>query len=134
MIAALTFFLSSIFLPPFNDERPTYPSYDYWAARAHEIMPHRRTIPLEGMFPGSNHLRIELIVSPTGDVIDAHVKGEEILKFWAQVLEEVRLWKFVPFKRFGKNVTAEVEEYVNFCSAGTIAQKSCGRTGNPTRL
>jgi hypothetical protein len=52
-------------------------------------------------------------VSPAGDVIDAHTKGEEIMKYWPQVLEEVRLWKFVPFKRFGKNVTAEVEEYVN---------------------
>ena len=112
MIPALTCFLSSIFLPPFTDGRPTYPSYDYAAARAHEIKPYRRTIPLEGMFPGSNQLRIELIVSPTGDVIDAHVKGEEILKFWPEVKNEMRGWKFLPFKRHGKAVTAEVEEYI----------------------
>jgi hypothetical protein len=113
MIVALTFFLSSIFLPPFNDERPTYPSYDYRAARAHEIKPHRRTIPLEGIFPGSIHLRLKLIVSPTGDVIDAHVKGEEILKFWHEVKDEVRGWKFLPFKPHGKAVTVEVEEYID---------------------
>lgn len=123
MIAALTFFLSSIFLPPLNDERPTYPSYDYRAARAHEIKPHRRTIPLEGMFPGSNHLRIELIVSPTGDVIDAHVKGEEILKFWPEVENEVRGWKFLPFKRHGKAVTAEVEEYIDLVPPGRLPAK-----------
>jgi len=122
MIVAFTFFVSTLFLSPFNDESPAYPWYDYKVARAHEIKPHRRTIPLEGVSPGFNQLRLELIVSPTGDVMDAHTSGEEILKFWPQLQREIRLWKFIPFKRHGKAVMAEVEEYVDLVPLGRMPE------------
>ncbi len=112
-MVALTCILSGILSQGSGDNKPLYPSYDFDIARKHEIKPHRRTIPLEGVSPGFNQLRLELTVSPTGDVIDAHTKGEEILKFWLQVQREIRLWKFVPFKKHGKAVMAEVEEYVD---------------------
>jgi hypothetical protein len=114
IIIAFSCFLSSIFLWALNEKRPSYPSYDYDVARAHEIKPHRRTIPLAGVLPGFNQLRLTLIVSPTGDVVDADPGGDrEILKFWPQLQDEVRLWKFTPFERNGKAVTAEVEEYID---------------------
>jgi hypothetical protein len=112
-IVVLTCMLSGIFSQDSGDRRHSYPIYDYDVVRKHEIKPHRRIIPLEGMSPGSDQLRIELLVSPTGDVIDAHTKGEEILKLWPQLQREIRLWRFVPFKKNGKAVMAEVEEYLD---------------------
>ena len=47
-IIALTCLLTSLFLSASDEKRPSYPSVDYDVARAHEIKPHRRTIPLEG--------------------------------------------------------------------------------------
>src|SRR6266481_2399705 len=106
--------VSSIFFQESGDKRHSNPSFDYEVARGHEVKPHRRTIPLKGIRPGFNQLRLTLIVSPAGDVASADAGGEdEILKFWPQVQDEVRLWKFTPFERDGKAVTAEVEEYID---------------------
>ena len=111
---ALTCLLSSICLGASDEKRPSYPSYDYEIARAHEIEPHRRTIPLKGVSPGFNQLRLTLTVSPMGDVVDAGAGGDrEALKFWPQLQDEVRQWKFTPFEENGQAVTAEVEEYID---------------------
>jgi len=113
-IIALTCSLSSIFSQEPGDKRATYPSFDYDVARAHEIKPHRRTIPLKGVHSGFNQLRLSLIVSPAGDVVDAEAGGEEnTLSFWPQLQGEVRQWKFTPFEENGKAVMAEVEEYLD---------------------
>ena len=113
-IIALACLLSSIFFQESGDKRHSNPSFDYDVARGHEIKPHRRTIPLKGVTPGFNQLRLTLIVSPAGEVASADASGEaEILKFWPQLQDEVRLWKFTPFERNGKPVTAEVEEYID---------------------
>lgn len=113
-IVALTCLVSSIFFQESGDKRHSNPSFDYEVARGHEIKPHRRTIPLKGIRPGFNQLRLTLIVSPVGDVKSADASGQdEILKFWSQLQDEVRLWKFTPFEKNGKAVTAEVEEYID---------------------
>jgi ankyrin repeat protein len=113
-IIAWTCLLSSIFFQESGDKRDSNPSFDYDVARSHEIKPHRRTIPLKGVRPGFNQLRLTLIVSPAGDVASADASGkDEMLRFWPQLQDEVRLWKFTPFERNGKKVTAEVEEYID---------------------
>ena len=113
-IVAFTCLLSNISLWASNEKRPSYPSYDYQIARAHEIKPHRRTIPLRGVRDGDNELRLTLIVSPTGDVLDAKADDDtKTLKFWPQLQGEVRQWKFTPFEENGKAVTAEVEEILD---------------------
>jgi len=113
-IIALTCLLSSISLWSSNEKQPSYPSYDYDVARAHELKPHRRTIPLEGVRPGFNQLHLTLTVSPTGDVVESDATGDSgILKLWPQLQGEVRQWKFTPFEENGKTVTAEVEEYID---------------------
>jgi ankyrin repeat protein len=64
--------------------------------------------------PGINQLHLTLIVSPTGGVVDASAGGDrEALKYWSQLQDEVRLWRFTPFEVNGKAVTAEVEEYLD---------------------
>src|SRR5207244_2510430 len=106
-------FVSSIFLCA-SDEKPSYPSYHYDVARTHEVKPHRRTIPLEGVRSGFNQLHLTLTVSPTGDVMDADAGGDhDALIFWPQLQDEVRQWKFTPFEKNGIAVTAEVEEYLD---------------------
>jgi ankyrin repeat protein len=113
LVLAVTCLISGGFFPP-SDDKPSYPSYTYEAARTHEIKPHRRTIPLEGVHQGFNQLHLTLTVSSTGDVVDAEASGDhEILKFWPQLQSEVRQWKFIPFEKNGKVVTAEVEEYLD---------------------
>lgn len=97
-----------------DEKRPSYPPFDYDVARTHEIKPHRRTVPLKGVSPGFNQLRLTLTVSPTGDVMNADAGGDaESLKYWPQVQPEVQRWKFIPFEVNGKAVTAEIEEYVD---------------------
>ena len=106
--------LASVFHWAFDEKHPSYPSYDYDVARAHEIKPHRRTVPHAGIRPGFNQLRLTLVVSPLGDVVEADASGEdEIVKLWPQLEGEVLLWKFTPFEKDGKAVTAEVEEYLD---------------------
>ncbi len=113
-ISALTILLLGSLLCPQNEKEPLYPSYDYEQVRAHEIKPHRRTIPMEGVRHGFNQLRLTLIVSPSGDVLDAKAGGDvKVLKFWPQLQDEVRHWRFIPFEENGKAVTAQVEEYID---------------------
>ncbi|HLX86466.1 MAG TPA: ankyrin repeat domain-containing protein [Terriglobales bacterium] len=113
-VVALTCLLASLCLWASDEKRPAYPSYDYDVARTHEIEPHRRTIPVEGVRSGSNQLRLTLTVSPTGDVLESDAAGDPgIMKLWPQLQGEVRRWKFTPFEANGKAVTAEVEEYID---------------------
>lgn len=112
-IVVLTCLVASALSWAANDKRAPYPSYQYGVARAHEVKPHRRIIQLEGVSPGFNQLRLTLAVSPTGEVIDANASGNGDMKFWPKVKSEVRQWKFTPFERDGRAVTAEVQEYVD---------------------
>lgn len=113
-IIALTCLLTSLFLSASDEKRPSYPSVDYDVARAHEIKPHRRTIPFEGVRDGFNQLHLTLTVSPTGDVLESDAAGDPgILKLWPQLQGEVQQWKFAPFEEDGKAVTVEVEEYID---------------------
>jgi len=91
-----------------------YPSFDYQATYAHEIKPHRRTIPLAGVSSGGNQLRLTLTISPAGDVLDAKADGEERdVKLWPDLRPEILRWKFIPFEVDGRPVTASVEEYID---------------------
>lgn len=111
-IVAFTCLLSSVCVWASDEKRP--PSFDYDIARAHEIKPHRRTVPLQGVQSGFNQIHLTLTVSTTGEVVDAKPSGDhEPLKFWPQLEDEVRKWKFTPFEENGKAVTAEVEEYLD---------------------
>ena len=113
-IVVLALLLSGSFLWAFNEKQSSHPSYDYEIARAHEIKPHRRTIPIEGVHPGFNQLSLTLTVSPIGDVTNADANGDpNSMKFWPQLEGEVYQWKFTPFETNGKAVTAEVEEYID---------------------
>jgi ankyrin repeat protein len=97
-----------------DGKRASYPSFPYDVARAHEIAPHRRNIPLDGVGPGFHQLRLTLTVSPRGEVLDANAGGDrQMLRFWPQLQSEVRQWKFVPFEINGMPVTAELEEYID---------------------
>jgi ankyrin repeat protein len=114
MVAFALFFALPLGLGAAQEKKPDYPSFDYDATRAHEIKPHRRTIPTEGMREGFNQLHITLTVSPTGDVLHAEATGNDNdMKHWQEVQAEVAAWKFTPFEKDGKAVTAEVEEYVD---------------------
>jgi ankyrin repeat protein len=100
-----------------------YPSFDYDTARSHEIEPHRRTIPFEGVRPGFNQLRLTLTVSPAGDVIGAEAGGEKpSLDIWPSLEGEVRQWKFEPFEENGKATTATVEEYIDLVPPERLPQ------------
>ena len=113
-VVALVLLLSSIFPQAFDEKPSSYPSYGYDVARAHEIKPHRRRIPMEGVRSGFNQLHLVLIVSPTGDVLDAQAGGNgDTLRLWPQLKGEVSQWKFTPFEEHGKVVHAEVEEYID---------------------
>jgi ankyrin repeat protein len=100
-----------------NEKCPGCPCFEYEEGQAHEIKPHRRTIPTEGIVPSDwavTQLRLTLTVSPAGDVLEAEAKGDpKALKFWPQLQNEVHTWKFKPFELNGKAVTAEVEEYLD---------------------
>lgn len=107
-----------------DEKSQANPTFDYDVARTHEIKPHRRTIPFDGVGPGFNQLRLTLIVSPTGDVTSADANGGgDIMKFWPQLQGEVRRWKFTPFERDGKAVAAEVEEYIDLVPPERLPQK-----------
>ncbi len=109
----LSFLLSSAAIWASDEKNP---SFEYNVVRAHELEPHRRTIPHQGVIPGFNQLRLTLIVSPAGDVIDADAEADgddKILKFWPELKEEVLQWKFIPFEKNGAPVAAEIEEYLD---------------------
>ncbi len=111
---AIFIYLLTLSLFGYSDEKSAGPSYDYDVARSHEIKPHRRTIPTIGVQPGFNQLRLRLTVSSTGDVLNVEAGGDrEALKFWPQLQDEVKGWKFTPFTVNGKAIEAEVEEYLD---------------------
>jgi ankyrin repeat protein len=111
-VLALTLFVSPLHAQ--DREAPQYPSFDCEVARTHEIKPHRRTIPTVGARTGFNQLRLTLIVSPNGEVLQSDGGGDpNALKFWPQLQGEVNKWKFTPFEKDGKPVTAEIEEYLD---------------------
>jgi ankyrin repeat protein len=112
IIVAFACLLSGVCLWASDEKR--LPSFEYDVARAHEIKPHRRIIPLQGAHPGFDQLHLTLTVSPTGEVVDTDATGDpELLKLWPQLQSEVRQWKFTPFEENGRAVTAEVEEYID---------------------
>ena len=114
LILALACLLSSAGAWGVQEKQSAYPSFDFHAAYAHEIKPHRETIPLAGVTHGGDQLRLALTVSPAGDVLDAKPAGEEPdLKFWPALRPEVLAWKYTPFEVDGRPVTASVEEYVD---------------------
>jgi ankyrin repeat protein len=97
-----------------KEPQPTYPHFDYEIAQKHEIKPHRSAIPVDGVQPGFNQLHLTLSVSPAGDVVDSKADGNrELLRFWPQLQSEVSQWKFIPFEKNEKTVTAEIEEYID---------------------
>lgn len=98
-----------------SDDAPSiYPRIDYQTAYSHELKPHRRAIPHEGVDGGHDQLSLTLIVSATGDVMHARASGDDkILRFWPDLQNEVYQWKFTPFEVNGKASTVEVEEYLN---------------------
>jgi ankyrin repeat protein len=114
VILALAFLLSCACAWAAQENQPEYPSFDYEAARTHEIKPHRRAIPHAGIREGENQLHLTLTVSPAGAVLDAKAEGEEkILKFWPDLRPEVLRWKFIPFEMDGRPVTASIDEYID---------------------
>ena len=115
---------ASIQLLGFDEKKAASPSFDYDVAKAHEVKPHRRTIPLPGARAGFNQLRLTLTVSPAGDVLNAEASGDDgALKFWPQLQAEVRNWKFVPFEQGGNAVTAEIEEYLDLVPPERLPKK-----------
>jgi ankyrin repeat protein len=113
-VAILACLSSGIVLKASDDKPSSNPTFDYEVARAHEIKPHRRTIPLNGVESGFNQLRLVITVSPAGDVLDVEANGDkDALRFWPQLQGEVRQWKFTPFDQSGNPVTAEIEEYID---------------------
>src|SRR5580698_4143931 len=87
---AVALLFSHTLLGASDEKRPSYPTFDYDVARAHEIKPHRRRIPTEGISGGFNQIHLILIVSAAGDVVDAQAGGDDkSLEFWPQLRGEV---------------------------------------------
>jgi ankyrin repeat protein len=113
-LATFACLLSSVAAQAQETKRPAYPIFDYDTAVKHELAPHRRTIPVDGVHSGSNQIGLELVVSPAGDVLEANANGTTgSLEFWPQLQGEVNQWRFTPFEKEGKPVTAQVEEYID---------------------
>lgn len=113
-VILLTLLASSFCIGMPQEIKSVNPTFDYDAARNHEIKPHRRTIPHEGVGEGFNQLHLTLTVSPAGNVLEAEAGGEEKdLKIWPDLRSEVLRWEFVPFEVNGKAVKATVEEYLD---------------------
>jgi hypothetical protein len=110
---ALLCLLPGSWLLASEGQKPSYPSFDYQTARDHEIKPHRRTIPVDGVREGPTQLGLKLTISPTGDVTHAEPgNDDDEVKLWSRVEGEVYQWKFTPFEIGGKAVTAEVQEFI----------------------
>ena len=90
------------------------PKIEYDIARKHELQPHRRTIPHEGVREGFNQLHLTLTVSPLGDVVDEDAQGDDTpMQFWPELKGEVHDWKFTPFEKDGKPGSVKIEEYID---------------------
>jgi hypothetical protein len=105
-------------------EANSYPIFGYDIVQAHEIKPHRMRVPMNRVVDGSTRLTVgqnfigvtsvalKLIISPTGDVMSAttrSTKGEVVdLATLPRLDAIVRQWKYVPFMKEGKAVTAQI--------------------------
>ena len=106
---------------------PRSQSVDYETARDHEIKPHRRAIPVNGLGQDDtwfHQLRLKLTVSPTGDVTHAEVRDEgDDTRFWSHVEGEISQWRFTPFKIDGEATMATVEEIVDLVPPERLPRK-----------
>ena len=113
-IVALTCLLSGSCLWAHVEEQPSYPSFDYGAARAHETQPYHHTIALAGVRPGFHQVHVTVTVSSVGDVISVDADLElDLAKFRPKIQSEITQWKFRPFEMEGKSVAAKLEEYID---------------------
>lgn len=114
MIRGLTGWIVAVWsLALLAQDAAKVPAFDYNEAFAHEIPPHRRSIPLAGVHGGFNQIGLKLTVSASGDVVKAEANTDDnTQQFWPQIRTVVMGWKFRPFEVDGKPVTAQVEEYV----------------------
>jgi hypothetical protein len=86
------------------------PSFSWFETFKHEKVPHQYEIRVAGV-TGFEILHMRLVISPDGSVINARPTGGRRAKqFWPKVQSEVLTWKFVPFEKRGRAVTARVEE------------------------
>jgi hypothetical protein len=129
----LTCLLSAVPLRAIAQKPPSYPTFDYDIVRAHEIKPHKTRVSMNSVVDGNTGLTVgrplssgittlpgvivvdlDLIISPTGDVASAttpSTRGETVdLATVPKVDAIVRQWKYVPFTKNGKPVTAEIKE------------------------
>jgi ankyrin repeat protein len=112
--------LTGVFLCA-GDIKRRHPSFDYDIAKTHEIKPHRRTIPMQGITGGFNQFHLKLTISYGGNVEDAEAESDEAtMKFWPQLRDEILRWRFVPFEEEGRPTIAEVEEYVDLVPPGRL--------------
>jgi ankyrin repeat protein len=106
--------LLSCTLAAAGQTEPSFEKIPYQVVRAHEIKPHRRSIPIEGVRPGFHQLSLSLSISPTGDITHAEANGSpDDLKFWPQIKGQIEQWRFLPFEEAGLAITAEIEDYVD---------------------
>jgi ankyrin repeat protein len=129
MIRAMLLLVLALLILPLRATAQTpspYPISDYEVVRAHEIKPHSMRVPMNSVVDGNAGLTVgtnlsgvisvdlKLIISPTGDVLSAttqSTKGEIIDIVTLPKLDAiVRQWKYVPFMKDGKAVTAEITE------------------------
>jgi hypothetical protein len=97
------FLLSS--LPLAAQTSPATIKYD--EARLHELKPHRRSIPVDGITGAFNQLHLTLTISPAGDVTHAEASGDALSeKYWPSIEGEVSQWRFTPFEQSGHPIAA----------------------------
>ena len=119
----LSLVLASVGLCASAANKPAPPAFDYDQARAHEIKPHRHTIPMPGVGHSYSQLDLTLTVSADGAVIDAEPSGsKELLVYWPQLRPEIMQWKFTPFQVGGKPVTASVQEQIHLVPPEQLPQ------------
>ncbi len=95
-------------------QQSTYPTISFNDAWSHEIKPHKRDFPVQGLAGGFHQLGLTLLVNANGEVTDAHAAGQpDELQLWPQIEPQVRQWKFTPFKVDNQPATVQVEEYAN---------------------
>jgi ankyrin repeat protein len=124
IVNAVAFLMVGVMSQGAQEKAPAYPSFDYDVVYKHELKPHRRTIPFEGMESGDKQIHLTLTVSPAGDVIDAKTESDSgAKKFWPEIEAEVRQWKFTPFENGGKAITAQVEEYADLVPPERLPKK-----------
>ncbi len=80
----------------------------------HELGHPRHAISVDSAPRGFAQLRLQLIVSPTGEVVSATAHGSaDELRYWPMLEREVEAWLFSPFLRDGQPVTVQVDDGVN---------------------